>query len=196
MGPGPPTRFGGVGKTDETHQHRAWGSNATPMRKLETPAAPSRASPEAKRTVLYVEDENENFELTELRLGQRYALVRARTAVEAVEQVKATPGLYAVLMDIQLHGSELDGLQLTRLLRGTVPEGERPAWAQGLEPLKVPILFVTAYGNRYTEAELVAAGGDLAITKPVDFLKLTLALANVNSRKVAALLPPPPGMPR
>ena len=54
--------------------------------------------------------------------------------------------------------------------------------------MSAPIIFVTAYGSRYSPDELQAAGGDLVVTKPVDFLKLTLALANVSASKVSALL--------
>ena len=48
--------------------------------------------------------------------------------------------------------------------------------------LKIPILFVTAVGNRYVEKDLLDTGGDLLVPKPVDFTKLKLALANVHIR--------------
>lgn len=156
------------------------------MKKLDT-AGSGRGTSGPRPLVLYVEDEDQNWEVTELRLGTRYTLMRAKNSTEALELLGKAPGLHAILMDIQLHGSELDGIQLTRLLRGQIPEAK---WPGGKPPPKVsaPIIFVTAYGSRYSPEELQAAGGDLVITKPVDFLKLTLALANVSASKVSSLL--------
>jgi len=141
----------------------------------------SRGAPAAERPyVLYVEDEDENFDVTQLRLGQKYNLVRARNAEEACRAVAAYgPRLMAILMDIQLSGSLLDGIQLTQLLRGRLDRGELPPWASAAPITQVPILFVTAYGARYSERELQEAGGNFVMFKPVDFLKLSLGLANI-----------------
>jgi CheY-like chemotaxis protein len=87
-------------------------------------------------------------------------------------------------MDIQLRGSSLDGIQLTKLFRGKLPMSELPPYALGCPVLPIPILFVTANGNQYSEETLMAAGGSFTITKPVDFLKLTLALASASVRQV------------
>lgn len=156
------------------------------MKKLDS-AGGGRAPSGPRPLVLYVEDEDQNWEVTELRLSTRYTLLRAKSSTEALEQLRKATGLYAILMDIQLHGSELDGIQLTRYLRGLLPEAQ---WPNGAPPPKVtvPIIFVTAYGSRYSPEELQAAGGDLVVTKPVDFLKLTLALANVSASRVSSLL--------
>lgn len=145
-------------------------------------SAPSAQGP--SQLVLYVEDEPANWEVTELRLRKKFKMIWARTDQEACALVRQYgPQLHAVLMDVQLRGSVLDGLALTRLFRGK-PGGPLPEFAQDLAPLECPIFFVTAYGNLHSPEEMDAAGGDAHVPKPVDFLKLTLLLAR-NSMKRA-----------
>src|SRR4051812_7507392 len=140
----------------------------------------------AKPTLLYVEDEDENWHVTEMRLRDRYHLVRAVDDQEACRLAREVgPKLYAVLMDIQLKGSRLDGIQLCRLFKGKLSTDQRrdlPPYAADVPELQAPLFFVTAYGARYQEDELKAAGGTWLITKPVDFVRLTLALANVSAK--------------
>jgi CheY-like chemotaxis protein len=137
-------------------------------------------SPAARKIVMYVEDEDENWDVAVLRLGWKYDLRRAPNALEACRLVhQVGSGLHAILMDVQLSGSDLDGIELTRLLRGTLPPGRRSPYALGLPVLQTVIIFVTAYGTRYPVEQLVAAGGNQLITKPVDFVALNVALANV-----------------
>ncbi len=139
------------------------------------------------KTVLYVEDEDDNWVVAELLLKKKFRLIRAANAREACRAVEQTRDLYAILMDIQLSGSELDGIALTRLLRGSLSAGTAPADIAHCRSA-VPIIFVTAYGNRYSEAALKQAGGNLLMTKPVDFVKLSLALANLSLLGVQELL--------
>lgn len=137
----------------------------------------------ARPLVLYVEDEPSNWEVTELQLRRKFQLLWARTDAEACRLVREHgPNLHAVLMDVQLMGSRLDGLALTRLLRGRL-EGELPGYAQGLTPLECPIFFVTAFGMRYSPLELRDAGGDSHVPKPVDFVKLSLLLGQAGLRR-------------
>lgn len=149
------------------------------------------ASEAGKRLVLYVEDEEENREVTALRLRDRFELLWATNDREACALIlRYHSRLYAILMDIQLKGSQLDGIQLVRLLRGE-PLSHLPSYAQGLPTLDVPIIFVTAYGARYTEEQLLAFGGTHVVTKPVDFVNLTLALANAHARSALEKLDAP-----
>ena len=60
--------------------------------------------------------------------------------------------------------------------------GRLSIYAQDIPELAAPLFFVTAYGARYQEDELKAAGATWLITKPVDFVRLTLALANVSAK--------------
>ncbi|MBL8921577.1 MAG: hypothetical protein JNJ54_22140 [Myxococcaceae bacterium] len=138
--------------------------------------------------VLYVEDEPSNWEVSELRLRKKFKLLWARTDEEACALVRQHGSqLYAVLMDVQLRGSVLDGLALTRLFRGRLA-GPLPPFAEGLAPVSCPIFFVTAYGNLHSPQEMEAAGGDAHVPKPVDFVSLTLLLARHNMRRAMETL--------
>jgi CheY-like chemotaxis protein len=143
-----------------------------------------KEQPKKLRPVLYVEDNDDNWNVTELRLGRSYDLVRAKSDREAC-QILARPGkLYAILMDIELGGSQLNGIQLTKLIRGTMPASELPEYARNVPLLQVPVLFVTAYGDAYPRADLLACGADDVLGKPVDFTKMNLALANLYINRV------------
>ena len=136
---------------------------------------PSRGVPPALPTVLYIEDEDENWTVAELRLRGRFHLLRASTDQEACQAVRDYgPSLHAVLVDIQLKGSRLDGIQLCRLFRGALEGAELPPYARGCPTVAAPIIFLTAYGQRYTQAELRGVGGHMLITKPVDFDRIPL----------------------
>src|SRR5262245_3230183 len=106
----------------------------------------------AKPVLLYVEDEDENWKVTEMRLRDRYHLVRAADDQQACELARSVgPKLYAVLMDIQLKGSKLDGIQLCRLFKGKLSTDQRrdlPTYAMGVPEVQAPLFFVTAYGAR------------------------------------------------
>lgn len=145
----------------------------------ETGSRPQPALP----TILYVEDEDENWTVAELRLRGRFRMVRAATDQEAVRVVRELhQGLHAVLMDIQLRGSELDGIKLCRLFRGSLDDAELPAFAKGCPTITAPIVFVTAYGLRHSEQELRGLGGHMLITKPVDFNRLPPFLRPAGAR--------------
>src|SRR5262245_48365810 len=134
-----------------------------------------------QRLVLYVEDYADNFEVAELHLGRRYRLLWAPDDKTACDHLrKHAHELTAVLMDIQLKGSQLDGIQLARIIRGTLTEPKLPSYAQDVPPTGVPIFFLTAYGSIYSEKELLESGGTRVLAKPVDFVDLTLALARVH----------------
>jgi CheY-like chemotaxis protein len=144
-------------------------------------AAPSAAfrSPNL-RPILYVEDDDDNWRVAELRLGTKFQLVRARNDTEACELLrKESARFVAILMDIELQGSLLNGIDLTQLLRGRPITQTLPSFAHDLPVLDTPIIFMTAYGEIYSEPTLQAAGGDRLMTKPVDFKALNMALMNL-----------------
>ena len=134
-----------------------------------------------RERVLYVEDEKHNWEVTQMRLERTYELLLAADDRSACDIVREQgDSISAILMDIQLKGSRLDGIELTRLFRGKLNTTDLPDYAKGIAPISAPIIFVTAYAGRYSEAELMEAGGDKLITKPVNFMALTLALTNLH----------------
>ncbi|HEX5660626.1 MAG TPA: response regulator [Polyangiales bacterium] len=127
--------------------------------------------------MLYVEDDEENWEVADYRLSAVYDVVRARDAAEACAAVREhASALHGILMDIELRGSDLNGIELTELFRGKRATRELPSYAHGLPVVTGPIIFVTAHGARYTDVELMLFGADSVIAKPVDFQALALAL--------------------
>ena len=153
------------------------------MQKYSPPTQAPDPAAGLRKNILYVEDEDSNWDVTSLRLNKTYNLIRAATAKAACDLVSnRSLKLEVILMDIQLHGSELDGIQLTRLFRGALPIAGMPSYVIGVPVIRTPIIFVTAYGARYTEEELINAGGNMLVTKPVDFATLTLGLAKLSSK--------------
>ena len=146
------------------------------MKKVGSARAPT-ARPVNVRPLLYVEDNDDNWHVAELRLGTRFELVRACGDMQACQLVRERGAEFvAILMDIELQGSLLNGIDLTRLTRGYPLERTLPACAQGLPTLDAPIIFMTAYGDVHSEAALLAAGGSRVMTKPIDFKELNMAL--------------------
>jgi CheY-like chemotaxis protein len=73
-------------------------------------------------------------------------------------------------------GSVLDGILLTRVLRGRVPAQAMPPFARNLPALDVPIVLVTERAESYSDREMVRYGGDRLIAKPLELHALTLAI--------------------
>ena len=125
---------------------------------------PNRPRPHYR--VLYVEDEDDNWFVTEKHLRRHCRIDRARNDVEALKLLRNERYDF-VLMDIQLSGSTLNGIDLTRRVRSSAS----PPDGKGTRS-DVPVIFVTAYSAKYSREDLVAAGGDDLVTKPVDFVVL------------------------
>ena len=182
------TGDGSVGGNKRAVDVDSEGRTTPGLRRVKTPSdkgglrLQSKEGARPRELLLYVEDEHENREVAALRLRRSYQLLVAADDVEACAILRERgKDLAAILMDIQLKGSALDGIQLTRLLRGALPKDEMPPHARDVPVLpRVPIIFVTAYGARYTEKELIAAGGNKLVSKPVNFAELTLALVDLH----------------
>ena len=133
-----------------------------------------------KELLLYVEDDDDNWEVAELRLAKSYDLIRASNAEQACQLISARRGeIDVILMDIELRGSELNGVELTELLRGNKLPGRSnlPEYARNLRAISKPVVYVTAHGARYSSAQLLLSGGDKVISKPVNFPDLREALS-------------------
>ena len=140
-----------------------------------------------KEQLLYVEDSDDNWRVAELRLGEMYELHRASTSRLACGFLRAQGHeLTAILMDIELRGSEMNGIDLTRLIKGTADRSALPNYALHVPQLDVPIIFVTAHGAKYSDEELLKVGGSKVIGKPVDFTALTFALTQLHLRRTLA----------
>jgi CheY-like chemotaxis protein len=153
------------------------------MKKIE-PGAKDTARPKSLPRLLYIEDNDDNWHVTQLRLGRSYELVRATTDRTACEILSRPGKFYAILMDIELGGSKLNGIQLTKLIRGTLPVEDQPDYARNVPLLEVPVLFVTAYGDAYPRSELLGCGADDVIGKPINFTRMSLALTNLYIKRV------------
>lgn len=143
----------------------------------------SEVLPQSRPRVLYVEDEDVNWEITEHELERRFLISRARSAHEAFALL-AESTYHLILLDLQLSGSDIDGIAVARLLKGRYV-GSPPPYAVGIRAESTPIIFVTAYTARYSKEELLEAGGDDLISKPVNFTHLSLAVARVWARGTA-----------
>lgn len=108
------------------------------------------------RSILIVDDNADNMLLTQLLLEPEGYIIRsAENAQQALACLQSfTPDM--ILMDIQM--PEMDGLELTRLLR------RNPA----LRSTK--ILALTAYAMKGDEESTRAAGCDGYISKPIDVM--------------------------
>lgn len=157
------------------------------MRKDPDAQKPSEARSKLPRGIrpdvlLYVEDDDDNWEVAELRLGKHYAMLRAKDDESACRIVRERRGeIDIILMDIELRGCALNGVELTELLRGNrgPARDSLPAYARDLPVLSKPIIYVTAHGARYTNVRLLLSGADRVIPKPVDFTALQVALSEL-----------------
>jgi CheY-like chemotaxis protein len=155
------------------------------VRKVSSPG-PAGGHPSLRREslsqrgrILYVEDDDENWDVAEYRLGHEFEVMRASNSLQACEAMRRHAGeLVAILMDIELRGSDLNGIELTELFRGKRLPIRLPSYAEKLPTFTRPIIFVTAHGARYTDVELMLFGADRVIAKPVDFAELTAALGS------------------
>lgn len=147
--------------------------------------SPRPAASGARPLVLYVEDDENNVEVARLRLEPKFELLSAATDREACVLLRAHgPRLLAVLMDVELRGSTLDGLRLTRVIRGLLRPELVPEFARGLPEVHAPIFIVTAYGEQYPTPMVLEAGAEGAFYKPVDFVKVAEAMAAASARAV------------
>ena len=129
--------------------------------------------------VLYVEDEDDNFVIAQLRLRGRFRVLRAATDEEACDMVRRYgPQLRAVLMDLQLRGAELDGNQLMRLFLGQPVLAPLPPFAQGLPRVNAPVFVVTAYGATLPAGVEVPEAVSF-FSKPVDYTYLIKVLQSL-----------------
>ncbi len=148
------------------------------LQKLTTNGGGNNSSGAPRRqSLLYVEDEDQNWEIAELSLRDRYLMSRAKSSREAFRMLEER-AFDVILMDIQLAGSELNGIEITQVLKGLFPGSldKLPLYAQK-QRTDSPIIFVSAYNARYSKEELISAGGADLIPKPVDFTRLALAIS-------------------
>jgi CheY-like chemotaxis protein len=157
------------------------------MKKIERPERAGGSPSPARHRLLYVEDVESNYDVAKLRLQRGYEMVRAADDREACDLLRAPAhGFIAILMDVQLQGSKIDGIDLARVIRGLPIAAVLPEYARDLPPVDLPLLFVTACTASLGEARTIELGADACISKPLDFLALNLVLTRLISRRTAS----------
>ena len=152
------------------------------LKKIERISQSGRHPTEDLASILYVEDEDSNWNVTELHLRNKYHLFRAKTAAETFAFL-TQQSVDLILLDIQLAGSEFDGIEICKILK-RVPFQEIPTAAKVIDCRSTPIVFVTAYAERHTKEALIKAGADDVITKPVDFTRMRLVSSRLIIRSL------------
>ena len=106
------------------------------------------------KTILVVDDDPVSLSLVENVLAaEGYETQKAMTPAQALEILRTwTPDV--ILLDLQFQGLE-NGLEFARRLKSNVA-------TRG-----TPVIAFTAYGDRWSEAETVAAGCDGFLEKPI-----------------------------
>ena len=121
--------------------------------------------------ILVIEDSPVNMALTVAILENAgHQVMRAEFAIEGIDIARAhQPDL--VLMDLYL--PDIDGLNATRMLKAD----SRTA--------HIPVMAVTASALQSDEDDMLAAGCDGFVTKPIRYKEFLIALDAVRVRRAA-----------
>ncbi len=104
--------------------------------------------------VLIVEDNPRDLKLIGDLLTMSGHVVCAKTSSEGVLEFAVAERPDVIVLDVRL--PDTDGLTLTRQLKAHA------------DSTGIPIVAITAYPDRYSRLELMAAGCDTCIIKPFD----------------------------
>jgi two-component system cell cycle response regulator DivK len=118
-----------------------------------------------KEKILIVEDNPQNMRLLEMILRNRgYFLLKAADGEEALDMaISEQPDL--IIMDVML--PKVNGLEVTRKLR------QMPAFS------RIPIIGVTAYAMKGDREEVIEAGCDAYLSKPINTRELPRVVAKM-----------------
>ena len=121
------------------------------------------------RAILVVDDDPGSLALVEAVLdADGYKTRKAAAPSDALEILKTwTPDV--ILLDIQLHGLD-NGLEFARRLKANIATRS------------TPIIAFTAYGDKWSEADVRAAGCDGFLEKPITAQMLVNALRHATDK--------------
>jgi two-component system cell cycle response regulator len=119
--------------------------------------------------ILVVEDHPSDLKLMGAVLRMSGHIVGEHTSAEGVMEAIVADRPDIILMDLNLPG--MDGLELARLLKADTCTRS------------IPIVAMTAYPDRYRRDEMIVAGCELCIVKPIDTRALPNQLEDAASRK-------------
>jgi PAS domain S-box-containing protein len=132
--------------------------------------------PSSSPLILLAEDNEANIQvMTQYLEAQGYQVVLAKNGREAVELARTqTPDL--IVMDVQM--PEMDGLEATRQIRAgnSIGEADRSGIAHP------PIIAVTSFAMDSDREQILAAGVDGYLTKPVSLRELVSEIAKLLKR--------------
>lgn len=115
--------------------------------------------------ILVIEDNPTHLKLASLVLSAAgHNVTDAEAAEHAFRAIKQNK-LDVILLDLALPG--MDGLTLVRKLKADP------------ETRAIPVVAVTAYLDRFTEKEALAAGCDVYLVKPIDTRQLPRLITSV-----------------
>lgn len=117
------------------------------------------------RTILVVEDDqNSATMLVDLLEANDYCVICESTGQAAIDRLEAQP-VDLILLDLRL--PEQTGFMVAESAR------RNPATA------RVPIIVVSAFADRQNRLRAYRAGVNMVMSKPIDTVELTLAVANL-----------------
>ena len=110
--------------------------------------------------LLYVEDNETNFDIAEGILSTKFRVSWAKSPDEARVHLRSNlPAL--ILLDIEFSGHSESGLDFLNALRSDEVETTLPVQ-------NLPVVILSAYSASYDQSELRSYGADGAIFKPID----------------------------
>ena len=92
-----------------------------------------------KPLILYVEDDDTNADLAQAALSEKYRVMRARTSKEAFRFL-SEHNFDLILMDIELAGSNLNGIEITQVLK-KIPNAPQAVFTKPIELGGTPIIL-------------------------------------------------------
>ena len=110
---------------------------------------------------ILIVDDNEEFRAILKTILERkgFTVGEAIDGQDAIERMAKEPYHMAI---VDLDMPRMNGLDLTRRVKQTYPH--------------VPVMMITAYAQFYSPGDILAAGVDAFLLKPVDFTRLTQAI--------------------
>lgn len=132
----------------------------------EAPLEKRAALPQSRRILLAEDDETTIFSIRRLLEKSGFNVAVAHDGQEAVE-MHENDNFDLIIMDVQM--PVMDGIESTRRIRETGPEGKRA----------IPIIALTAYAMAGDREKFLAAGMNAYIAKPVDFDALLRTVADI-----------------
>jgi len=110
--------------------------------------------------ILVIDDNAEaRLLLKEILEGKGYAVFEAVDGQEALEVLERTL-IHLAIVDLDM--PRVNGLQFTQRAKAGYPQ--------------LPVIMVTAYSQFYSPAEILAAGVDAFLQKPLDLARLMKAI--------------------